>query len=133
LKDLRLTLAAICSILTGMVSTAGHADIVGSVPSAGPPFTVRKNAVTPQHLDLTWGDSCGPDQNDFAVYEGTIGNWYSHTNKLCTTAGALGVSDFTPSAASSYYLVVALSTTSDGSYGTNSAGAEIPVGRIGNI
>lgn len=33
---------------------------------------VRKNAVTPQHLDLTWGDSCGPDQNDFAVYEGTI-------------------------------------------------------------
>jgi hypothetical protein len=47
LNDLRLTLAAICSILTGMVSTAGHADIVGSVPSAGPPLTVRKNTVTP--------------------------------------------------------------------------------------
>jgi hypothetical protein len=32
-----------------------------------------------------------------------------------------------------HYLVVALSTTSEGSYGTSSAGAEIPVGRIGNI
>ena len=30
-------------------------------------------------------------------------------------------------------VVVALSTTSEGSYGTNSAGAAIPVGRIGNI
>ena len=46
MKDLRLTLVAICSILTGMVSTAGHADIVGSVPGAGPALTVRKNAVT---------------------------------------------------------------------------------------
>jgi hypothetical protein len=35
--------------------------------------------------------------------------------------------------ASSYYLVVALSTMSEGSYGTSSAGAEIPVGRIGTI
>jgi hypothetical protein len=111
-----------------MSSTAGYADIVGSVPSSGPPLLIGKNTATSQHLDLTWGDSCGPDQNDFAVYEGTIGTWYSHTKKLCTTAGAQNASDLTPSAASSYYLVVALSTTSEGSYGTNSAGAEIPVG-----
>jgi len=111
-----------------MVSSAVHADIIGPVPSAGPPLLVRKNAVTPQRLDLTWGDSCGPDQNDFAVYEGTIGAWYSHTSKVCTTSGALGVSNLTPSAGSRYYLVVALSTTTEGSYGTRSSGVEIPAG-----
>ena len=128
MRDLRVPLAAISSILIGTISTIGHADIVGSVPSTNPPLMIRKNAATPQHLDLSWGDSCGPDQDDFAVYEGTIGTWYGHTKKLCTSAGALGVSDVNPSAANSYYLVVALSTTSEGSYGTNSAGAETPVG-----
>lgn len=129
MRDLRITLAAIGSIAIGIMSTAGYAaDIIGSVPSGDPALMVRKNAATPQHLDLTWGDSCGPDQNDFAVYEGTIGIRYSHTNRLCTTAGAPAASDLTPSTASSYYLVVALSTTTEGSYGTNSSGAEIPVG-----
>jgi hypothetical protein len=126
--EFRRTSATVFAIVIGTIANAARADIVGPVPSAGPPLAVRKNPVTPQHLDLTWGDSCGPDQNDFAVYEGTIGNWYSHTKKLCTTSGALGASDLTPAATSSYYLVVALSATSEGSYGKNSAGAEIPAG-----
>jgi hypothetical protein len=128
LRNPGLGLAAFFSILIGMIPAAVRADIVGPVPSDGPPLRIRKNAATPQHLDLTWGDSCGQDQNDFAVYEGTIGAWYSHTKKLCTTAGALGISDLAPSAGSRYYLIVALSTTSEGSYGTSSAGAEIPLG-----
>jgi Protein of unknown function (DUF1554) len=123
--------AVLCLLLLGAVTTAGANEIVGSVPdrpSVGTPLRVAKNAGIPSHLDLSWGDSCGPEQTNFAVYEGTIGTWYSHTSRLCTTGGALAATNLTPSAASSYYLVVPLSATNEGSYGKNSAGAEIPRG-----
>jgi hypothetical protein len=123
-----LTLAG----LAMTVSTASFAvDRVGAVPdrqSAGLPLKIKKNASNPQHIDLNWGDSCGPDQTDFAIYEGTIGTWYSHGSKVCSTGGALIVSNVTPGAASSYYLIVPLSASVEGSYGTRSTGAEIPVG-----
>jgi len=120
--------AVCCSVTWGAPATAALAELPGRVPESGPPLTLKKNTATPSHLDLNWGDSCGPDQTDFAIYEGTIGNWSSHTKKLCSTGGALGATDVTPQAASSYYLVVALSPSQEGSYGKRSSGAEIPVG-----
>ena len=123
--------AALCLFLLGAVSTAGANEIVGSVPdrpSAGTPLSLKKNTGIPSHLDLSWGDSCGPEQTNFAVYEGTIGTWYNHTSRLCTTGGALSAANLTPAAASSYYLVVPLSASNEGSYGKNKAGTERPRG-----
>lgn len=105
--------------------------VIGAVPdrlSAGTPLTVRKNGATPAHLDMGWGDSCGTDQNDFAVYEGTLGSWYSHAPLQCSTAGGFSAVNLTPAAGSRYYLIVPLSSGSEGSYGADSAGAEIPAG-----
>ena len=107
----------------------------GSVPdrqSLGAPLIVRKNGGAPANLDLTWGDSCGAGQDDFAVYEGTLGTWYGHAPKSsCTTAGGFSLSNLAPSGSDAYYLVVPLKTVSagiwvEGSYGKDSASAEIP-------
>ena len=97
---------------------------VGRVPDGitGAPLQICKNFT---QLDLTWGASCGAAATNFAVYEGTIGSWTSHTPLLCSTSNATSAT-VTASSGDRYYLVVPLSTTQEGSYGTTSAGAEIP-------
>ena len=61
----------------------------------------------------------------YNVYEGTIGNWYSHTPVNCgvtTTAGASGLEAWvTPSSGDRYYLVTA-SDCSEGPIGVDSSG-----------
>jgi hypothetical protein len=105
--------------------------LIGTVPdrqALGTPLTIGKNASTPGHIDLAWGDGCGPGPTDFAVYEGSIGIWYSHAAKLCSTGGTLAANDLTPAAGNRYYLVVPLSPDVEGSYGKSSAGADITQG-----
>ena len=51
----------------------------------------------------------------------------SHSSLLCDTAGAT-TTTFTPPAGSTYYLVVPLAASREGSYGTTSEGFERPVG-----
>ena len=98
----------------------------GRVPDGAPgvPLTIRKSATTPGDLDLDWGPSCGAG-SDYSVHEGTIGSWYSHDKKLCTTNGATAVT-LTPGVGSSYYLIVPLDLTREGSYGVSSSSIERP-------
>jgi hypothetical protein len=111
---------------------ASFRAIVGAVPdrqSLGSPFMIFENSANPDHLDFSWGDSCGAAQSDFAVFQGTAGSWTSHAPILsCTTGGGWSISDFNPATNDSYYLVVPLSATAEGSYGTDSDGAQIPQG-----
>ena len=79
-------------------------------------------------LRLDWGASCVASDNDYAVYEGTIGDFTSHLPIICSTGGATSVT-ITPSAASTYYLVVPNDRSHEGRYGKKSSGAEIPAGR----
>jgi hypothetical protein len=80
-------------------------------------------------LALTWGAACFPLGASYGVYEGTIGNWTSHTPRICNAPGPTTV--VTPAAESSYYLVVpyALNTgppdvNFEGSYGLRGDGTE---------
>ncbi len=119
------------SVIAPHTLAASFRTNVGAVPdrlSLGTPLTIAKNTVTPSNLDLIWGDSCGAAQSDFAVYEGTLGTWYSHGPKTCSTAGAFSLTNITPAAGSAYYLIVPLSATTEGSYGTDSSGVQIPKG-----
>jgi hypothetical protein len=87
-------------------------------------------AVTPAaagQITLTWGASCVLSDTDYEIYEGTIGSYYSHAAKFCTTGGAL-TRTFAPAAGSRYYLVVPRNGVAEGSYGVNSAGASRPPG-----
>lgn len=99
----------------------------GRVPKGGAtgiPLTIRKNATNPANLDLDWGPSCGAG-SDYSVHVGAIGTWYSHDKLLCTTQGATAAT-ITPGALNSYFLIVPLDRTREGSYGANSNGSERP-------
>ncbi len=77
-------------------------------------------------ITLIWAASCLATDTDYAVYEGTLGDFTTHGALFCDTGGAT-TKTFTPAAGSAYYLVTALNGTHEGSYGTTSAGAERPL------
>jgi len=76
-------------------------------------------------LALSWGGSCSNGNSDYEIYEGSVGDFESHSPILCTTDNQL-TAEFPPAATSSYYLVVPGSDTREGSYGRDSAGFERP-------
>jgi hypothetical protein len=77
-------------------------------------------------LLLQWSGSCA-DDDDYAVYEGTLGSFDSHVAVSCTTGGALARS-LTPAVGNTYYLVVPTHADREGSYGQDSSGTERPPG-----
>ena len=73
-------------------------------------------------LELSWGASCSGDP-DYAVYEGTLGDFTSHIPRACSTGGST-TTVLTAPVGSTYYLVVPHGDVSEGSYGTDSFGTE---------
>jgi subtilisin-like proprotein convertase family protein len=98
----------------------------GAVPdgTSGTPLTITRSG---DHLTLSWGASCNTSGVDYAIYQGTIGSYYSHAMKVCTTQGLL-TRTFPTDPGDLYFLVVALSADNEGSYGKDSNGAERPQG-----
>lgn len=107
-------------------SELGGAASPGNPGLIGADLRVSKSMVTPGDLALTWGGSCSAGGEDVAIYEGTIGSWYSHTRKGCTDAGKDRREEITPASGSRYYLVVPRNAHAEGSYGTSSGGTQIP-------
>jgi hypothetical protein len=106
--------------------TAGGA---GRVPDgAAAPGTPLRLAKLPNgDLTATWGASCNANDDDYALYTGTLGNFASHVPQTCSTAGAT-TTTFTPPAGATYYLVGPTNGVEEGSYGTDSNGLERPQG-----
>jgi len=77
---------------------------------------------------LNWAGSCSVGDNDFGVYEGTIGNWTDHAPLpgLCTTGGLTNTILGIPPA-DVYYLVVPNDGSNEGSYGADDITGERPV------
>jgi subtilisin-like proprotein convertase family protein len=98
----------------------------GTVPEAAPatPLTVSRSGAD---LTLDWGASCNASGVDYAIYQGTIGTYFSHTLKFCTTQGLL-TKTFPADSGSLYFLVVPLTADREGSYGKTSALVERPQG-----
>lgn len=96
----------------------------GRVPDT---LLLQKNGSDASLLDLNWTASCGNAVAGYALYEGTLGSFYSHTpfNALCSQGG-LSVTGQATGAGSRYYLVVPQSAIAEGSYGVDSNSAEIP-------
>lgn len=108
--------------------SAGQAGS-GSVPDGsrvpGTPLTVEHAAGG--DIRLSWGGSCVANDFDFEIYAGDASDFTVYAPKFCSTGGATTVT-FTPAAGSEFYLVVPRNATREGSYGTDSTGAERPVG-----
>ncbi|MHC4429342.1 MAG: LamG domain-containing protein, partial [Planctomycetota bacterium] len=72
-------------------------------------------------LLLSWDPSCLASDDDYAVYEGTVGDFTTHTDHVCSTSGATSIT-LSPAAGDRYYLVVPQSASREGSYGRDSEG-----------
>jgi len=103
----------------------GAGRVPDGAQAPGVPVTVDYAAGG--QITLAWGASCRAGDTDYAIYEGMVGTFYSHTMKLCTTGGAR-TATFMPAPGNSYYLVVPRSAGREGSYGMSSAGVERPPG-----
>ncbi len=85
-----------------------------------------ESAATPGNLILSWPASCSAATPDYAIYEGTIGDFTSHTALTCTDTAPPLSEEITPGPGSTYYLIVPLHPSAEGSYGRDSAAAERP-------
>jgi len=99
------------------------------VPGSVPP-TLEVSLVSGTVINLAWQASCGAGAVDYAIYEGELGNWYSHTLKDCTDDGGDLNEDVTPEPGNRYFLVVPHDNAGvEGSYGKDAPlGAERPPG-----
>jgi len=93
----------------------------GAVVPGSPLIVTRDGAMV---VDLSWGPSCVPGDVDYAVYVGVPPDFTSHVPRLCTSGGSTSVS--VRVTAPSYLLVVPMSATREGSYGSDSDGADRP-------
>ena len=80
------------------------------------PPTLRIGAGPSDDLTLSWEPSCTDSDFDYAIYEGTLGEFTSHVLVTCSTAGQT-TADLTPEGGNTYYLVVPLNDMFEGSYG----------------
>lgn len=97
----------------------------GAVPDGGPrpgvPLTVDR--LPNSDLVLSWGGSCVSADSDYAVYEGSLGNFVSHAPVVCATGG-LTTLTFPPAVGDRYYLVASQSPYYEGSHGLKGSGFE---------
>jgi uncharacterized repeat protein (TIGR01451 family) len=100
---------------------ASDVNILGA-GSLGSTLLLDRNG---SEIALSWGASCVTTDSDYAVYQGTLGDYSSHQPITCSTGGTVGFS-VSPPSASAYYLVVPSNLFTEGSYGPAAAGAERP-------
>ena len=99
--------------------------MVRLLPNAGhiPLSSLEVNRLTGGDLELNWQPSCAADDFDHAIYEGTLGDFSSHTPVVCSTGGLTSVT-FSAGSGDRYYLVVPRNMVSEGSYGLGPSDAE---------
>ena len=105
--------------------TPGAGRVPGDSAWPGQPLIIQRYAS--EQIALSWSASCSASDDDYEVYEGTLGAYYSHSARLCSTGGATGVT-MTPAGGSTYYLVVPRNAEWEGSYGLRGDGSERPQG-----
>lgn len=106
-------------------STGQCGEVGSAVAFAGQALTVSKDPYG--QLGLSWGASCVATDNDFAVYQGQLGDFQSHVPVQCSTGGATAAT--IPMAAGNVYLLVVPNDGYyEGRYGSASSGAEIAAG-----
>lgn len=103
--------------------------VTGDAPPGHVPATLQvyKSNSVPGDLRLSWTGSCSNEATDYAIYEGTLGAFDSHVAVDCADDGGDLEEEISPQAADSYYLVVPVSPSQEGSYGVDSGGTERPV------
>ncbi len=79
---------------------------------------------------MTWTASCSETAQNYGIYRGTLGTWYSHTRVDCFDNLGDLTEDTEMPGGDAYFLVVANTLQEEGSYGKASSGVERPVGNL---
>jgi hypothetical protein len=103
----------------------GAAESAPEAPGRVATLLVARSA-TAGDLTLSWSASCSPAATNYAIYEGAIGSFTSHALRDCGDDGGDLTEEVHPASGDAYYLVVPYSAAAEGSYGTDSLGAERP-------
>ena len=90
---------------------------IGASPGRTTGLVVGRSVSTPGDLLLQWDPSCTLGALDYGVYEGEVGNWYSHVAIDCTDDWGDLQEEIQPDTNHRYYLVVPLNATEEGSHG----------------
>jgi hypothetical protein len=93
----------------------------GEIPSGAQGEPLRIGKAAGDSISLSWSPSCLVSAVDYAVYEGALGDFGSHVERSCSTAGST-MAVFSPASGDRYYLVVPLSQDREGGYGAASSG-----------
>ena len=128
-----------CTVPGGYNDNSGGVSLTVSVSSATPtgsgavpdggvrpgvPLSVERMAGG--ELALDWESSCQQTDNDYAVYEGTVGDFTHHVPVVCGTGGVT-MATVSPASGDTYYLVAPFkSNAHEGSHGLLSNGSERP-------
>ena len=99
----------------------------GAVPDGGdvPGDPLRVERLPGAFVRLTWGASCRATDDDYAIYEGPLGDPLGLFPVTCSTAGQPSY-DFAPTHGAAAFLVVPTNGEAEGSYGKTSSGVERP-------
>ncbi len=104
------------------------ATLACSVGPPGEPVNLQLSK-SGGNLVFSWtavGSTCSG--SDYALYQGDLTQLptYTHDQITCTTGGATNYSMPIPAGTSLYYIVTALTSSEEGSYGRDSSGTERP-------
>jgi len=105
--------------------TPGLQSAPGWVPAT---ISVNRSATDPAKLTISWSTSCAAAAEDYGIYEGSLGQFDSHSAVDCSDDGADLTEEVPLPAQDSYYLVVPHAQGLEGSYGVDSNAAERPTG-----
>ncbi len=97
-------------------------------PGLVPPTIEVRSSQLRGRITISWSAGCSAGAENYAIYEGTIGTWYSHAAIDCSDDGADLQEDVAFSHGDQYYLVVPLNAGGEGSHGLAPDGAERPRG-----
>jgi len=85
------------------------------------PPTLTVDRVSPSAIRIAWEPSVCPGATGYAVYEGFMGDWHSHTSVTCSDLLGDLSERILSSSGNRYYLVVPLNDSHEGSYGLDSS------------
>ena len=96
------------------------------------PVTMMAYRLLPDgsQIRITWSPGCSSGDEDYEIYEGKIGSWYSHNRVDCSDDLHDLTEDVGTTSGNRYYLVVPTNGNTEGSYGTDSGGTQRPQGAI---
>lgn len=99
----------------------------GTVPVT---MQVQRIAINGSLLRIAWSPGCSAGDEDYGIYEGALGSWYSHARVDCSDEFHDFTEDIGTTSGNRYYLVVSNNPNDEGSYGSDSGGGQRPAGAL---